>query len=338
MGFFLGGNDGPTKFSYFEYQALTLCLAGVTCLGLVAIEFAMKRFQVLPVLFPGMFSVRERRFFFFDIEVMDGRIASTLRGEVKTLIRMTLFLVLSYLWQHLVVETSQQVGRDFPSDQCRDQYDCFASDLHYTTLFTHKHEPVDCSKEAEFVKKMVVSCIRFVKPSGTHWLMHMAIGHSLTHMHLKGYEVLVWVAGNSRWFRRMIGVLVILSLGLFLGLFFGGVMLEFVSSWLSFVMSLSLPVFLHTVWRSGCILEDLWKQQAKHRHDSIEKHFKAALAALPVQESGNHDVHGDNNPTNDNETATPTSATGFKNLYKKMAVWSQSIRGCNDGNRRFNSI
>jgi len=190
--------------------------------------------------------------------------------------------VMSYLWQRCVLETSQQVGTDFPTQFCNEGYDCFASELHYSTLLTRDYTPVDCTGPGkDFTRKVVVSCIHFVKPSATMWLMHVAIAHSLTQMHFKVYEVMVWVAGHSRCVRRIFGLLVALSLFIFLGLFFGGVMLEFVSSWLSFVMSLSMPVFLHTVWRSGEILEELWQAQAKDAQLSMEEHFKQALTQLP---------------------------------------------------------
>eukprot|EP00446_Apocalathium_sp_SHHI-4_P049232 CAMPEP_0177401232 /NCGR_PEP_ID=MMETSP0368-20130122/59533_1 /TAXON_ID=447022 ORGANISM="Scrippsiella hangoei-like, Strain SHHI-4" /NCGR_SAMPLE_ID=MMETSP0368 /ASSEMBLY_ACC=CAM_ASM_000363 /LENGTH=44 /DNA_ID= /DNA_START= /DNA_END= /DNA_ORIENTATION= len=39
------GDEGATLFSYVEYQALTLGLGALTFVGLIAIEFAMKRFQ-----------------------------------------------------------------------------------------------------------------------------------------------------------------------------------------------------------------------------------------------------------------------------------------------------
>jgi len=277
------GDEGATLFSYVEYQALTLGLGALTFVGLIAIEFAMKRFQVLPVLFPGMFSLREKRFFFFDVEVKDGTIARLLKKQAKMLVRMTLFIVLAYLWQHCVIQTSQQVGRDFPKDACDQGFDCFASPMHYSTFLTQRHEAVDCHGiRHQFEKKVVVSCIMFVKPSAQQWLMHVAIAHSLTQMNMKIYEFLVWTAGNSPCIRRLVWVVVVLSSIIFLGLFFGGVMLEFVSSWLSFVMSLSLPVFMFTVWKTSTLLEHLWNQKAKQAANSLEEHFQQALAALPA--------------------------------------------------------
>merc|ERR1719316_2185806 len=121
-------------FTYLEYQLLLLCLAGAMCMGLMAIEVTLSRFQVLPLLYPGMFSVRERRFYFFSFDISDGALGKRIRADAKMLIRMTLCIVLSYLWQHCVIETTQQVGTEFPNKQCDDGADCFASNLHFMTF------------------------------------------------------------------------------------------------------------------------------------------------------------------------------------------------------------
>eukprot|EP00419_Tripos_fusus_P045166 CAMPEP_0172830712 /NCGR_PEP_ID=MMETSP1075-20121228/22454_1 /TAXON_ID=2916 /ORGANISM="Ceratium fusus, Strain PA161109" /LENGTH=135 /DNA_ID=CAMNT_0013673047 /DNA_START=49 /DNA_END=453 /DNA_ORIENTATION=+ len=130
------GDATVTKFSYIEYQAMVLCLAGTICVGMLGIEITMNRFQMLPLLFPGVFSVRERRFYFFDVDVSNGQVAGKLRTHAKMLCRMTLVVVLSYLWQHCVMITETTVGTKFPQEQCDRGLDCFASEVHFMTLFT----------------------------------------------------------------------------------------------------------------------------------------------------------------------------------------------------------
>eukprot|EP00404_Azadinium_spinosum_P022480 CAMPEP_0180614028 /NCGR_PEP_ID=MMETSP1037_2-20121125/31205_1 /TAXON_ID=632150 /ORGANISM="Azadinium spinosum, Strain 3D9" /LENGTH=356 /DNA_ID=CAMNT_0022633727 /DNA_START=51 /DNA_END=1121 /DNA_ORIENTATION=+ len=251
------------------------------CIGLLAIELMLNRFQVLPLLFPGMFSIREKRFYFFDFDISDVMVAEKLRGHAKMLVRCALCVVLSYLWQHCVLETSQHVGTNFPVEACDAGKDCFASELHFTTLFSRQHTAVDCNGPREdFQSRVVVSCIRFVDPDSTQWLMHLAIAHSVTQLNLKCYEVLVWVAGNSKWVRRFILLLTILFFISQLALFFAGMLSEFVSSWLSFVTSFSVPTFLFTVWRSGKVLDAMWKQDALRMQRSIEEHLSTALSSF----------------------------------------------------------
>jgi len=265
------------KFSHHEYTALMLCLAGVICTALFFVELALSRFQVLPLLFPGMFSVRDRRFFYFNFDISDGPRGKSIRAEAKMIVRMTICLVLSYLWQHCVLETSQQVGTDFPKSECEKGADCFASTLHFVTFFNRQHEAIDCQDNEPFANRVVVSCIRFIPPTATTWLMHLAISHSVTQLNFKAFEVLVWIGGNSKWSRRVIGSLVFLSFSAFVGVYFAGFMTEFVSSWLSFVMSLTIPLFLYTTFRSSKHLQRLWTAEAVQVQTNLEMHLNSAF-------------------------------------------------------------
>lgn len=260
-----------------------LCLAAVICTSLSFVEVALNRFQVLPLLFPGMFRVSERRFFFFNFDISDGTVGKHVRAEAKMIARMTICLVLSYLWQHCVLETTQMVGHEFPRKQCDKGADCFASSLHFYTFFNRDYEAVDCDRsrgDHDFEQRVVVSCIRFITPAGTTWLMHLAISHSITQLNFKAFELMVWIGGNSKWARRMIGFLIFLSLLSLLGLFFGGLLSEFVSSWLSFVMSLTIPMFLYTTYKTGRKLERLWNEEAIEVQRHIEEHLSGAFADI----------------------------------------------------------
>lgn len=313
MGILIGGGD-VTRFSYIEYQALMLCLAALMCMGLVAIEFTMRRFQVLPLLFPGMFSIREREFYFFDLAASDGGKRDQLRAQAKMLLRMTLCVVLSYLWQRCVLETTQQVGTEFPHDQCEVEADCFASALHYMTFVNREHTPVDCSGHRfDFPSRVVVTCIRFVQPSAPMWLMHLAVAHSVSLLNLKCYEILVWLAGNSSWFRRMIGLFIFLSLTVPLLLFFSGVTSEFMSSWLNFTMSLSAPVFFYTVWKTAKILQVAWYEEGERVQMSIAEHLNVALADFCEEERDG--------------VSEPEDCRGLCNVSKKISLGNSVARG-----------
>mmetsp|Transcript_85532 Transcript_85532/g.184569 ORF Transcript_85532/g.184569 Transcript_85532/m.184569 type:complete len:384 (+) Transcript_85532:156-1307(+) len=282
MGFIIKSGDA-TRFSYIEYQALMLCLASLMVMGMGVIELALNRFQVMPLLFPGMYSVRGRRFYIFDVEVTDTLLARRLHWHTKMVIRMTLFVVLSYLWTHCVMETTQIVGDDFPVNNCHRGDDCFASDLHFLTFYNRQHRAVDCKAPPEpFPAKVVISCIHLVQPSATNWLMQLAIAHSVTQLNLKSFEMLVWICGTSRTMSILIWSLGVAAFVVFISLFFSGVMTEFVTSWLSFVMGLSIPCFLYTVFSTGKVLRELWVQDAKRVQSSIERSLDAALTDFDV--------------------------------------------------------
>lgn len=277
------GSADTSEFSWIEYQALMLCLAGIICASLFFVEIGLSRFQVLPLLYPGMFTVRERRFFFFNFDISDGVIGKSVRAEAKMVVRITMCLCTSYLWQHCVLETNQQVGMGFPADECAKGADCFASRMHFTTLFNREHERIDCKAGEEGFShedRMVVSCIRFIPPTATTWLMHLAISHSVTQLNFKAFELMVWIGGNSRWFRRLLGCLIFVSLASLVGLFFSGLIAEFVSSWLSFTMSLSIPMFLFAVFKNAKRLAQLWDMDAIQVQQHIEEHLSGAFADI----------------------------------------------------------
>eukprot|EP00927_Polykrikos_kofoidii_P041134 TRINITY_DN35051_c0_g1_i1.p1 TRINITY_DN35051_c0_g1~~TRINITY_DN35051_c0_g1_i1.p1 ORF type:complete len:376 (-),score=63.39 TRINITY_DN35051_c0_g1_i1:84-1211(-) len=289
-----------TRFSYLEYQALLLSLAAAMCVGLMVLEVALSRFQVLPLLYPGMFSVRDRRFLFFGFDISNGQMGKRIRGDAKMLIRVTLCVVFSYLWQHCVLEATQQVGTVFPEEQCRLGSDCFASDLDVKVFFNRRFKAIDCKGSPQpFDSPMVVSCIRFITPSATNWFMHLAIAHSVSQLNLKFYELLVWIAGNSARVRRVMCFLVFFSLSLFLaGLIFGElvatkVMSEFVSSWLSFVMCLSIPIFWFTVWTSSTNLQILWRDDAARFQAALDEHLDSAFAEIEEKILSTRPVDGD---------------------------------------------
>jgi len=250
------------------------------CMALAVTEVVLNRFQVLPLLFPGMLCVRQRRFYFFNFDISDGPLGKTIRAEARMLIRATICVVLSYLWQHLVLETTQVVGGEFPTQMCKERQSCFASDFELQTIITREYQAIDCDgPQTGFQNRVVISCVRFIPPDSTLWLMHFGIAHSVTQLNFKCFELLVWIVGNSPRTRFAIGLLTALTILGSLVLFIGGNLFH-VMSWLAFVLVFSVPIFLSTVWKSGKALEKLWKEDSLRAQMSIEEHLNAALSDI----------------------------------------------------------
>jgi len=276
MGYIFGGTQ-ITKFSWFEYQALMLILAAMVVSSLFFVEMTLKNFQVLPLLFPGMFSVHEKRFLFFNHDI-SGLRAKRIRGEAKMVLRITLIGVLSYLWHHCVIEMTQQVGKTFPTQQCSVGQDCFASEFTLACLFNKRTVGIDCNAEhKDFSHRMVVSCIRFVPPTASSWLMHLAISYSVTQLSFKAFELLAWIGGGSTRFRRFLLSMVFVGFSIFGILYFVGVWTDFESTWISFVMGLTIPLFFHSVYKCAVHLEQLWQEDAARVHRNIEEHLSDAF-------------------------------------------------------------
>jgi len=286
MAIIVGDSNGLTRFSSLEYQAIMFVLAILMSVSWALVEIVMKRFALLPVLFPGVFAIREKRLYFFDIEVNEVSDGKALRWEAMMITRLTVIVVLSYLWESCVFQTTTHVGKDFPLEECSRGMDCFASELRIQTFISRNHLPVNCSTPGAnaadpfFDKQVVVSCVMFVTPSLTQWLMHLAIAHSQIQMTLKAFGVLVWSCGQYSWFSWVILATSVVSFIIVCGLTFGGVMTNFNSSWSGFVISFSFPVFFWIVWNCGRILQHLWMQDSKRMQESIEENLSLALKDL----------------------------------------------------------
>mmetsp|Transcript_6802 Transcript_6802/g.18862 ORF Transcript_6802/g.18862 Transcript_6802/m.18862 type:complete len:381 (-) Transcript_6802:158-1300(-) len=272
----IGGID-PERITYAEYQIVMFCLAVVLCLLLGLVEVVLMRFQVLQMFFPGMISINSRRFYFFSFDVSDSPVGKRIRREVRMLVRVTFCVVVSYLWQHCVMENLQTVGKSFPEEECNDGFQCFATDFHFLTLITHQNTVIDCDVEVGFENRMVISCVKFIRPAATTWLMHLAIAHSLTQLNFKAFELLVWICGNSLIIRQFFGFLVFGTSVTLIILFLADLDWNIFSSWLSFVTTMACPFFLFLVFRCSGVVQHLWKCDAERVQGSIEKHLTTAL-------------------------------------------------------------
>lgn len=279
------GDSENTQFSYLEYQLLLMSLASCMCLCLGIIEVVMRRFQMLPLLFPGMFSLRKRRIFFFEFDITDGALGKHIRADAKIIIRTTVCTVMSYLWQHCVLETTQQLGTAFPPQCDVAGTDCFASNLAFVTLFSREHTSIDCSgPRVAFPSNKIISCIHFIRPNASSWLMHIAISHSVTQLTFKFYELCVSIAGRSLRARRFVTFLVLAFPCVFVILFFSGELSSFISSWLSFVMTMSFPLFLFATRRASWSLYALWEEESERMQKSVDEHLKSAFPELEAED------------------------------------------------------
>ncbi|CAK9077331.1 Hypothetical protein SCF082_LOCUS39145 [Durusdinium trenchii] len=299
------------------------------------VEVVMKRFALLPVLFPGVFAIREKRLYFFDIEVKEVTIGKALRWEAMMIMRVTLAVVLSYLWEFCVFQSTTHVGRDFPSEECDSGMDCFSTQLEIQTFISRNHQPVNCSAVDRhgFDEQVVVSCVRFVTPSLSAWLMHLAIAHSMTQLNLKSFGLLVWLCGHSVWFHRAVLATAITSLVIVCGLTFGGVMTRFNSSWSGFVISFSFPLFFWIVWNCGNILKTLWAQESRQMQESIEE--KLALALQDLARRSGEDSQLELDPQPDRVTMKKRSIFSLQGAGMGIFKMTSLLRSSHNSNDRY---
>eukprot|EP00746_Dinoflagellata_sp_MGD_P004844 gnl/MRDRNA2_/MRDRNA2_109361_c0_seq1.p1 gnl/MRDRNA2_/MRDRNA2_109361_c0~~gnl/MRDRNA2_/MRDRNA2_109361_c0_seq1.p1 ORF type:complete len:376 (+),score=64.01 gnl/MRDRNA2_/MRDRNA2_109361_c0_seq1:186-1313(+) len=269
-----------SQFTWLEYEGLTLCLGIVICLSLGFVEIGVARFQVLPLMFPGMFEVRQRRMLCYNFDITEGRHGKRIRSAAKAMLRLNVFVVLSYLWQHCVLETQQIIDNKFPAWHCSEGFDCFTTDLHYETLLqpTMQHPSLDCANpHQKLPDDTVISCVRFVPPSAAEWLMHIAISHSLSQLNIQTFQLLVWIAGASKLLRRLLMITILMFILVFASLFFAGVISAFATSWLSFVLCFSFPLFIGMVVQAAIAMDKVHVQETEKAQRVFEGHLTDAV-------------------------------------------------------------
>ena len=64
----------------------------------------------MPLMFNGMFLVRQRRLYCFGTDVTTGSEGKRIRGNAKMMVRVNTIIVSLYLWESLVLQTSAVQG------------------------------------------------------------------------------------------------------------------------------------------------------------------------------------------------------------------------------------
>ncbi|CEM07764.1 unnamed protein product [Vitrella brassicaformis CCMP3155] len=277
------------SFSWFEYQLLTLSLAVFMCFCLGVLEYVLRRFSILPLMFT-MLTIQRRRMYCFEVDISLTQEGKHIRQQCKMMLRITLIVVLSYVWQGCVLESVTITGGSFPTEECEQDKDCFAATLSFDTLFQQSHKSIDCDKPEEYdsEKYIVVNCLSFVNPNAVLWMEKAAIAYSLGLLLLRAFEILLWVCSRSlAWMRIVLFVLITYTIALIV-LFFAGYMATFVSSWLAYVMMFSFPgVLLFTQRAARCLRElrrQLYAQYQQEATKSLQSQFSPDEEMIQAQD------------------------------------------------------
>ncbi|EER16711.1 hypothetical protein Pmar_PMAR029668 [Perkinsus marinus ATCC 50983] len=221
------------------------------------------------------------------VRIVPGPLRSqSIRSKAKMNLRLTMciFCVIDY-----VIVTRG----DFPSDECRRGFDCFSSPLNFDTIFTRDMDPVDCDREEDFNSgggQIIVNCMKFVDPNAANWLMHLAISHSLWLLFAKAFEIIVWMASGNKAMTTFMLVLLLLYTIAAIALFFAGLLLEFTSSWIGFVVTLSFPAFVAICRQTALALRELRRAEIARLRTSVGADFGSAVEAwtAAAAQDGSH--------------------------------------------------
>ncbi|KEP63772.1 UNVERIFIED_CONTAM: hypothetical protein HHA_231220 [Hammondia hammondi] len=315
----------PRDWPYQVYNCFTLVLSCTVLLFVLAIHEMSLYASILPHAFQ-MVTLRKRRIYCFEVDISSGPAARKVRMQYVWLLRTAVLVVACYLWQTCVLsywafDAREASGKQSLLDACgNDGADCFGS-AHNYDFFSVNASPANlCVKydlaailrpetqEEIYTKYRYVTCINFVTPNTLVYTQHLAIAYALAKMIITLFEVLVWLLYRSR---SSILPTVVFAVGVvFLAVWIGSIfiprLLSFFSSWIGYVMLLSVPIVLWTALLAAHYLRKiqhqkwtLWKIQANRpmaRAEDPDNDFRLLRSNSALMET-DHREDGTGSPS-----------------------------------------
>jgi len=277
------------ELTYIQYQLITLGFAGVMLASLALLEIFMAKYQILPLLYNGMFLVRQRRLYCFGTDITSGTGGKRIRGSAKMMVRVSCVIVLSYLWQSLVVETVT-LQDEYPKEACANEFNCFVNTLQFQIVFVDGDEGatriqcLDPKSESEFNQRvaqedrtLVVNCVKVIIPPSLEVVKNLALAHSLGTLVTKAFEVMVWVTNASVLVQHILLVSTAVYTVSAVALFFTNYLHAFASTWLAFIMMLAASVFMWITRSTAIELRKMRKADMERLRKCADTTFEKAL-------------------------------------------------------------
>ena len=245
------------KYSWETYQLYMMGLSLVLIGALVGLEFFLRNFDLLHVVYNQMLRLKERKLICFNQFEVTGN--HPVRSSTFMMTRLTLILALCYVWQFCVIESYTWNDSTFPEDRCFEGsgFHCFQTRASWEGFVrTDQMVPIDCTSGAEgFVpisQKFGVSCYKLIDQNAAVWLQSLAVANALGLLLTRVYEVSVWVSVQS-----LTGLFAVTLIGLGLAAaviitMISGIFSSLVNSWLG-LMSLGICPLIAFVIRNASI-------------------------------------------------------------------------------------
>ncbi|CBZ53372.1 conserved hypothetical protein [Neospora caninum Liverpool] len=270
----------PLDWPYQVYNCFTLVLSCAVLMFVLVIHEMSMSASILPHAFQ-MVTLRKRRMYCFEVDISSGPAARKVRMQYVWLLRTAVLVVGCYLWQTCVLSYWAFDFRDASGKQnlvsaCQnDGADCFGT-KHNFDFFSVNASPTNLCVKYDLAATLrtevqeeissqyrYVTCINFVKPNTLTYTQHLAIAYALAKMIITLFEVLVWLLYRSR---SSLLPTVVLAVGIvFLAVWVGSIfiprLLSFFSSWIGYVMLLSVPIVLWTALLAAHFLRKIQHQK-----------------------------------------------------------------------------
>ena len=256
----------------------------------------MRRFDVMHVIYNQILRLKNRKLICFNSLDVTGNY--TIRSCLFMMTRLTVILVIGYLWQFCVIETYSMTNSGFPEEFCSQSgFNCFESELHWDSFVYPKEITViDCTQSSsDYVpsaSNVIVSCFKVIQQNAPNWLQNVAIANALGLLMTRAFEVCIWIAYESLAGLVAISVLGGLSIIGIIVVAVTGYFSEFINSWLGFVSAVICP---YAIWLVRSVSIEIRRikrfeiekiqQQTKSDFEKITQHFSTPNPS-PNEQSG----------------------------------------------------
>jgi hypothetical protein len=277
--------------SWTTYQLYMMCLSIALVLALFGAEFFLRKFEIIHVIYNQMLRLKERRLICFNqFDVTDNY---EIVSSAVMMTRLTIVLVICYIWQFCVLESYAFTDSTFPSSICNptSTFECFQTPLRWDSfLVASTMTPIDCSKGAAgfvpIADSFGVGCFRTIPQNAAAWLQTLAIGNALGLFTTRIYEVLVWLCFSS--LASLIGftLLLIASAVAVVASTLLGYFSSFSNSWLGFIAMAIFPFILFVVRSAAVELRQIHRREMK----MVQQQAKADFAKIASEFASNSEM------------------------------------------------
>ena len=265
--------------SWTTYQLYMMCLSIALVVALLGAEFFLRKFEIIHIIYNQMLRLKDRRVICFNQFDVTNNVEVVSAAMMMT--RLTVVLVICYIWQFCVLESYVFNNSTFPDTFCYPSttFECFQTPLKWDSFFkASAMTRIDCSLgEAGFVPVDThygVGCFRTITQGAAIWLQTLAISNSLGLFMTRLFEVLVWLCFSS--LAALIGftLLLILTAVAVVISTLSGYFSSFSNSWLGFMAMAVFPSILFVVRSCAQELRRIERHEMKRIRQQANADFE----------------------------------------------------------------
>lgn len=277
--------------TWSTYQLYMMSLSIALVLALLGGEFVLRKFEILHVMYNQMLRLKDRQMICFN--QFDVTNNSEVQSSTFMMTRLTIVLVVCYIWQFCVLESFVIVGSTFPEVLCNPNsvFTCFQTEIGWDSfLKASTMIPIDCTQGVSgfhpIAPSFGIACFRVIKSNAAIWLQSLAVSNALGLFLIRLYEVLVWLCVSSLACLVGVTLLALLSAFTVVATTISGYASSFSNNWLGFMAMAVLPFLLFVVRSCAVELRRIKREELQR----LQRQTKADFNRIAQEFAGTSDA------------------------------------------------